>query len=253
VSGTCADGCLDPGLRREIVQVWVCRTGVGAMSFMKIIGLILVGLVGAVVYSCMPSSYSWHQKLTLEIETPSGLKVGSSVVYVIKSTQFVPGFGSKGSSGKRGEAVVLEVMPGKYLFALLKGQTHLAQKVFKVTGRGIKFKDWARTLSRLRGVSDVPEEHYPLMVTFTDINDPMSVKKVEPDDLEAHFGPGVKLKGMTLEMTGEAVTSGRVEQVLGWLGEYRNKLFDGRRIHTIYAENKLANSLGAGSFVAGSN
>ena len=203
------------------------------MSFSQIVMLVLVGLVGLVVYSCMPSSYSWHQKLTLEVETHGGLKRGSSVVYVTMSTQFVAGFGSKGSSGKRGEAVVMEITPGKptggptgghtggptsgrYLFALLKGQTHLAQKVFDVTGPGVRFNEWAGTLSRLRGVGDVPEEHYPLLVTFTDINDPSSVKKVEPWDLESHFGAGVKLKRITLEITDEPVTEGRVETVLGW-------------------------------------
>ena len=231
------------------------------MSFSQIVMLVLVGLVGLVVYSCMPSSYSWHQKLTLEVETPGGLKRGSSVVYVTKSIQFVAGFGSKGSSGKRGEAVVMEITPGKptsgptggrtsgrYLFALLKGQTHLAQKVFDVTGPGVRFNEWAGTLSRLRGVGDVPEEHYPLLVTFTDISDPASVKKVEPWDLESHFGPGVKLRRMTLEITGESVTSGRVEKVLGWLGDVWPNQLDGRRYETIKAENRLANSLSPNSF-----
>ena len=223
------------------------------MSFSQIVMLVLVGLVGLVVYSCMPSSYSWHQKLTLEVETPSGIITGSSVVYVTMSTQFVAGFGSKGSSGKRGEAVVLEITPGKptsgrYLFALLKGQTHLAQKVFDVTGPGVRFNEWAGTLSRLRGVGDVPEAHYPLLVTFSDIEDPASVKKVEPWDLESHFGAGVKLKRMTLEITGESVTSGRVEKVLGWLGDVWPNQLDGRRYETIKAENRLANSLSPNSF-----
>ena len=235
------------------------------MSFSQIVMLVLVGLVGLVVYSCMPSSYSWHQKLTLEVETPSGIITGSSVVYVTMSTQFVAGFGSKGSSGKRGEAVVMEITPGKptgghtggptsgrYLFALLKGQTHLAQKVFDVTGPGVRFNEWAGTLSRLRGTGDVPEAHYPLLVTFTDINDPSSVKKVEPWDLESHFGAGVKLKRITLEITDEAVTSGKVEKVLGkeffkrWGAVHKEAL--GRGLKDSYFDS-LMSELSRGDFV----
>jgi len=63
----------------------------------------------------------------------------------------------------------------------------------------------------------LPDDHYPLLVTFTDINDPASVQRVDPDDLVAHFGPGVKLKTITLEITDEPVTGGQIEKVLGWL------------------------------------
>ncbi|MCP4188064.1 MAG: hypothetical protein GY763_10735, partial [Gammaproteobacteria bacterium] len=59
-------------------------------------------------------------------------------------------------------------------------------------------------------------DNYPLLVTFTDINDPASVARVDRYDLEKHFGTGVKLKAVTLEITGEPVTRGEVEKVLGW-------------------------------------
>lgn len=106
------------------------------------------------------------------------------------------------------------------------------------------------------------------MVTFKDRNDPKSVELVyayklnsqeskgshkvydETDNFEAMFGKGVKLKRVILEMTDDEVTKGIIEQ-LPWLLDYRNQLFDGRRFHTIKAENQLANSLGMGSFSNG--
>ncbi|MFO1174759.1 MAG: hypothetical protein U1E48_06075 [Paracoccaceae bacterium] len=60
---------------------------------------------------------------------------------------------------------------------------------------------------------------YPLLVTFDDIHDPKSVRQVDPADLAAAFGPGVRLKAVTLAVTDEAVTEGKVEAVLGDLKE----------------------------------
>lgn len=66
----------------------------------------------------------------------------------------------------------------------------------------------------------MPEVQYPMLVTFDDIADPASVKLVDPADLAASFGPGVRLKAVTLEVTDEPVTEGRVKGVLGWLPDY---------------------------------
>ena len=55
-------------------------------------------------------------------------------------------------------------------------------------------------------------------------------------------------KSVTLEVTRQPVTEGRVEGVLGWLREIWPNMLDGRRYQTIEATNRLANSLGAGSF-----
>lgn len=62
------------------------------------------------------------------------------------------------------------------------------------------------------------------MVTFGDIADPASVKLVDPADLADSFGPGVRLKAVTLEVTDEAVTEGVVERVLGWVGKITGRL-----------------------------
>jgi hypothetical protein len=65
--------------------------------------------------------------------------------------------------------------------------------------------------------SPLPVEDYPLLVTFTDITDPTTVTRVDPANLSATFGPGVSLTSVTLAVTEDPVTEGRVEAVLGWL------------------------------------
>jgi hypothetical protein len=66
----------------------------------------------------------------------------------------------------------------------------------------------------------VPLDGLPLLVTFADITDPTTVQRVDPENLAASFGPGVRLKAVTLEITEEPVTVGKVVEVLGWLGPH---------------------------------
>ena len=70
---------------------------------------------------------------------------------------------------------------------------------------------------RAAGGIAVPEGQYPMLVTFGDIADPASVRLVDPGDLAASFGAGVRLKAVTLEVTREEVTEGVVEGLLGWI------------------------------------
>ena len=66
----------------------------------------------------------------------------------------------------------------------------------------------------------LPPEAWPMLVTFDDITRPETVRRVNPADLAAVFGAGVRLEAVTLEITEAAVTDGRVDQLLGWLGPF---------------------------------
>src|SRR6056297_3444879 len=81
--------------------------------------------------ACNP--YGWNQKLTVVIQTPDGEVTGSSVTQVTKIVSDGP-FTLPEARGVRselaGEAVVVEVLPGEYLFVLLKGVDDLAHSAF---------------------------------------------------------------------------------------------------------------------------
>ncbi|GJL65544.1 MAG: hypothetical protein NPIRA05_05150 [Nitrospirales bacterium] len=189
-------------------------------------GLVIVGvlLVGTLAYCkdfLIP--YTWHQKMTVEVEVDGQLYTGSSVVRVNvgQSDPITQGLGYPLQFGARGEAAFVELPGPRYLFALLSGgppdsgpQTN-AVNIFKdrLPPRGI---ERFAVLSKSRLKQDIPHSHYPLLVTFTDITDPKTVKQVDPDNLAATFGPGVSLKRITLEITDEPVTEGKVGSVLGW-------------------------------------
>ena len=131
-----------------------------------------------------------------------------------------------------GEAVVVEVTPGRFLFALLQGAgtteymgSVAAASIAGREGRvidGALFDEVRDKRDRAAGVIAVPEVQFPMLVTFGDIADPTSVQLVDAADLAASFGPGVRLKSVTLEVTDEAVTLGKVEIALAWWHNLRN-------------------------------
>ncbi len=191
----------------------------------------------------------WNQKMNVTVRTPSGEVSGASVVRVDwQGTQgmyahiFRSNDGAGSSWQVTGEAVAVKVLPGRWLFALLKGESgngvgdagrNLASMIAMPAGvpystvEAMKlvraFPDGETlTLSpkAFVGTTATPSSTLPLLVTFDDISDPITVRKVNPRDLAATFGPGVSLTAITVEKTAERVTEGRVGKLLGWLGPY---------------------------------
>ncbi|MGQ2968914.1 MAG: hypothetical protein ACT6RF_09220 [Allorhizobium sp.] len=167
--------------------------------------------------------WEWHQKLTVSVMTPEGLKTGSAVVsvnvYDRPSWWGLGDFRGAGASSLSGEAVTVDLGNGRYLFALLSNYSHeTARETF------ISKEEQPRTkadviavydrLEKMRGSRELAREHYPLLVTLDDIRDPASVRRVDPGNLSASFGPGYRLNAITLSITDESVTRGEVEEVL---------------------------------------
>lgn len=211
----------------------------------------------------------YRYRLTVEVETPDGLKTGSSVIEVQTNVAGERAITSPGrvSFKLRGEAVAVDLGEGRTLFALLrsdrdgewaknlmlrlgpnapgtgneqfitKHQTIMANKDL------ITLPD---TLPNQGGLIDWPAR--PMLVTFGDLSDPTSVAQVDPDDLAASFGEGVTLKRITVQMTDDPVTSG-IEQRLGWLPNYRKLYFDGTStVSEDMTSDDLRAHMTAGSF-----
>jgi hypothetical protein len=75
----------------------------------------------------------------------------------------------------------------------------------------------------------VPSTFLPRLGRFLDINDPLTLVPVSPNDFAAKFGAGIELKRVTLELTDDPVTpppeswpqplkeKGRMpHQLMGW-------------------------------------
>ena len=174
--------------------------------------------------------YSWRQKLSVTVDTPAGEVSGASVSQISWRKHWIRTDGMGWDYDLTGEAVVVEATPGRYLFALLKGAgtTEFMGSVAaaSIAGRegrvidGALFDEVRDRRDRAAGVIAVPAYQYPMLVTFGDITDPSSVQLVDPDDLAASFGPGVRLKSVTLEVTDDAVTRQELDSILSWLDPF---------------------------------
>ena len=199
------------------------------MKLKRFLIVVLVIIAAFVVY-VWPHSFTWRQKMTVFVETPAGEVSGSSVTEVSWDEHLIYSVGLNWRFKLRGEAVVVEVAPGKYLFALMKDGVNdeymgtLATSIiyeekhgyaydFKVVGKDV-FREVEDRIGLAAGVMEVPVREYPILISFDDLNNPKSVRNPAPDALAEVFGPGVSLKRITLEITDEPVTTGRGAQLL---------------------------------------
>ncbi len=226
------------------------------------LGALCLGLFSycSFVYSQQYPSGAWHYKMTVEVETPEGIKSGSAVrdVDVDTSTRATSLSGLSSVKAK-GEAVVIDLGQRGVLFAILRSSKTVDYSysvffdVFPIPGHvgGGATPDGVRYYNQLKhGEVDLPPDEYPEFVRFHDIKDPKTVELVDPANMAASLGEGVKLKAVRIEITDSPLTTG-VEKWLVWLPHYYGKMFDGHRYETIKAENRFVNSLNSGAFSTG--
>lgn len=183
----------------------------GVLGLMAVSALAL--LSGCGIFG---KSISYRYRLTVEVDTPQGVKIGSSVIQIDEAEQG----GLEGSHLQvrmTGEAVAVDLQGSKTLFALLDGSplSAITQKL------QAKPSDWYavdKALKDTEGVFDVPRtvanfrgkqvDAWPMLVTFGDVADPRTVKRVDPDDAAATLGEGIRIRRITVEMTDDDVTTG---------------------------------------------
>lgn len=206
----------------------------------------LVSVVGmiALLESRKRTRRTPRYRLTLEAETPEGLRSGSSVVEVTFAQQSPFDSGVVWSRSFRGEATAVDLGARGVLFALLTGDPARPRSLgvpdqmigrFPMVGQTLAAgEQGAAQLDaaiRLRPRREIPLDQAPLLVRFRDIADPMTVERVDPNDLGASFGPGVRLVRVTIEITDSNVTEAIRDKLIwtGWPKERWSKFsVDGR-------------------------
>ena len=193
-------------------------------------------LVIPVLSGCYRQLETFRYRLTVEVETPQGLRSGSSVIEVQTRDQG-RGFPGPEAGGirhnVRGEAVAVDLPGGRTLFALLKQGGKRAFNFPEMapywafsppaSTSNPSFDERHKLVVEGQGVHVLDPSYYPLLVRFRGIHDPTSVELVDPQDLTASFGPGVTLKRVTIEITDDPVTTG-IERRLNWLPSIHGNL-----------------------------
>jgi hypothetical protein len=229
-----------------IAPRWGRQRGRGGMTFWKF-GLVACLLVLA---GCNPfeEAWEWNQKLTVEVLVDGEVVSGSAISFVHWDEPNA--FGNYGTE-YRGEATIIDLGERGILFALIGEGTKYVARYTLTDELGERlYEKLFPKIEQFRGTREVPRDRFPLLVTFDDINDPTTVKRVDPDDLAASFGPGVSLKRTTLTITDEPVTDTKIEGRLPWWDEHYNLQLDGNRYRVAKVENQLANSLNRLNFAS---
>ena len=169
-------------------------------------------------------------RLTVEVQTPEGIKSASGVMAVHPDRSYSRG----GHTLTRGDAVLVDLGGGKNLLALLAhidnksvdldGMNYVALRAYNAAGRKASFNE----MSRMTGAVPVKGALVPVLVTFKDLNDPGTAREVLPDEAEAGLGKGFHVSSISVEVVpnglwpldfggplGELVTRG-IEAKLPW-------------------------------------
>lgn len=210
-------------------------------------GVALVAVAFAAFIWNYPSAVVRY-RLTLYAEVDGKSVAGSGVVEVRYETGIKFATATEYNVRVRGEAVVLDLGAKGLVFALLRAGRDSRSEPASIVLRAFNFsggamplpaKEGIQQVSRLSGKAELPVTSLPLLVRFRDVNDPLTVEKVDPLDLAASFGPDVKLTRATLEIVsnrsvpmswieaeGELITTG-IQRRLSWLEPLNGKYLDG--------------------------
>ena len=193
---------------------------------------VLAYLIISFLSGCALFPHRYRFKLSVEVETPQGVRSGFSVYQVSAANMpaLLPNE-HKRDWAVKGEAAAVELPNGQTLFALMR-TGNLNRRDLALMSMGAldtAFKnDVVESAGRLAlgfGVhhkAEVQPKDYPLLVVFADNLVPASAKQVDPKS-QGVLGPGFHVTRITAELTNEPVTRG-IERRLPWLNTHRGAL-----------------------------
>ena len=177
------------------------------MARRSVLGL-LAGVALSLLAGCGGRGTALRYRLTVEVETPSGLKTGSSVLEYVYPSRTGLVFG---------QAPIVDLGGGRYVFALIdKGAGPSTIIRYKDLQPPMPPRDdipWSEFeyANEIKPFGVIKRDDYPMLVTFGDINDPKTVHE---------FDPGT-VRRITFQVVDEdePLTEG-IEERLPWLGKY---------------------------------
>ena len=180
--------------------------------------------LGLIWYVLAFRPHHYRYRMTVDVETPTGLRTGSAVremTWLPTAQSFT---GNRFTSKQRGEAVAVDLQDGQTLFALLDVNGYETILAGFGPASTLELKPLLDSVAATRKVHAYPSREvlrarsldYPRFVRFRDLDDPRTVEAVDPDNLEASFGSGVRLRRITVQVTDHPVTSSLLNR-LAWL------------------------------------
>ena len=215
----------------------------GSRCLVLVLGLLVA--CGLVACRSEPESATWHQRLTVAIDTPHGPRTGSAITEIVLDADAPALTGEMGDGRQiwRGEAVLIDIGGGdaawsapRWLVVAPESPWFLARRL---GGKYDKFGEWTAKVRAAEGGE--PIEVHMHALRFYALSDVTWARAIEPrgenreidtvapviemiGGLEGVFGPDVAWRSATLEIVdGETANRGKsdepIRDLLGpWLG-----------------------------------
>lgn len=160
-------------------------------------------------------------RMTVEVETPEGIRRGSSV-WSWRMSRPTLALASPYEGEFRGEAVAVELPNGSVLFALVKDQEQVPERQFRELRLS---RDEEDRIADLRDIADhvgatkrlpcsAPEKSEssydydcPILVVFTERGNPLSVVEVDYHNASAVLEEGYAVRAISASITDDEVTN----------------------------------------------
>lgn len=189
-----------------------------------ILGIGTAATLGLIWYVFAFGPHQYRYRITVDVETPAGLRTGSAVREFIWQPTVQSFTGNRFTSKERGEAVAVHLHDGQTVFALLDVNGFETILAGFGPASTLDLKPVLDRVASTRAVHTYPprtvlrarSRDYPRFVRFRDVADALTVEAVEPDNFEASFGSGVHLARITVQITDDPVTASLLN-TLPWL------------------------------------
>mgnify|MGYP001407138958 CR=1 FL=1 len=206
------------------------------------------GLAAGLLTGCGGPVYNLRFRLTVEVQTPEGVKSGSSVIDMqVQDDTKVSYYPMEARLFRRslsGEAMFVDLGSGRHVIGLLDFSDEIVERVY-----GLQPAEQYARYRAMKGVREIPARTdlsmpllRPTIVTFKDLADPASAVVIFADSSYTRFavdrfaeafGPGYALKRVTIEMTADPVTRG----IEGKLPHIIQKLDQDRKVFRTFGPN----------------
>lgn len=186
-------------------------------------------------------TYTFKYELTVDIDTPDGIRSGSTVIEVTYWREWVMTvvFGPRFPTKINGEALFVDLGSGKNVLLTLTtfdaassnaaSPDYLPVRIYNFPWGDPGASNAMRVAieqAKSSAPKLVPFEQLTLMVTFRDLQNPRTLERVDPLKLSATFGPGYALKSVVMRPTNAPITE-QLEKRIAWLRGVQNKGLDG--------------------------
>lgn len=200
-----------------------------------LLGTLLATTAGCGLGGSTLPDYSY--RLTIEVETPEGIKTGSTIVTVSTYKAGKNSIPTPGAISFRvtGEAAVIDLGSRGLLFALLRSEEEpewapyllmrLARQSELAGDEGYRatFNNMINNTRpveipyyyKIRGLSD-DYTAWPMFVYFKDMKRPETVTHLDPRDMSKEFGVGVKVKRIYAQITKDKPLH-KIKEYLPWI------------------------------------